>query len=290
MLKVPYSWHPLLVCSINYASAYCRRVWTKFKFLKFFFFIILAAAKIIISSCSLFTMVPGSNADANPPEDDLRVLALWELVELLHLLQLGDGKGAPLQQAYQERLHVIMVQKKDFSRNRIWSGSGSGSRHLFRHFVNKTGLLHSVADPNFSILDPGSGVEKIPDPGSGSASKNLRIFKPQKLFLSSRKYDLGCSSRIRILIFYPFRIQGSKRQRIPDPQHFSYIPVRSNFKKSPATLPLPKCRIAPGAWSRFKNDKRSVSGYVIPDLQHCLFLTGRLGEQERIPSERSPNS
>jgi hypothetical protein len=30
------------------------------------------------------------------------------------------------------------------------------------------------------------------------------------LFQSSRKYDPGCSSRIRILNFYPFRIQGSK--------------------------------------------------------------------------------
>jgi hypothetical protein len=41
----------------------------------------------------------------------------------------------------------------------------------------------------------------------------------QKIVLSSRKYDPGCSSRIRILIFYPSRIQGSKttRSRIPDP-------------------------------------------------------------------------
>jgi hypothetical protein len=31
------------------------------------------------------------------------------------------------------------------------------------------------------------------------------------------KFDPGCSSRIRILIFYPSRIQGSKRHRIPDP-------------------------------------------------------------------------
>jgi hypothetical protein len=36
------------------------------------------------------------------------------------------------------------------------------------------------------------------------------------LFLSSRKYDPGCSSRIRILTFYPSGswIQGSKRHRI----------------------------------------------------------------------------
>ncbi len=152
MLKVPYSWHALIVCSINYASAYRRRVWKKLKILQFF--IILAAAKIIISSYSLFTTgtVPGSNADANPPEDDLRVLALWELVELLHLLQLGDGEGASLQQADQERLHVT---RKDFSSVvdvpeqdliRIWFWI----RNLFRHCVNKTGRSHTgrVSDPD----------------------------------------------------------------------------------------------------------------------------------------------
>ena len=36
-------------------------------------------------------------------------------------------------------------------------------------------------------------------------------------------YDPGCSSRIRILIFYPSRIQESKRHRIPDPQHWFQI-------------------------------------------------------------------
>ncbi len=60
----------------------------------------------------------------------------------------------------------------------------------------------------------------IPDPGS--ASKNLSILTPQKKekwFLSSRKYDPGYSSRIRMPTFYPSRIPdpGSKRHRIPDP-------------------------------------------------------------------------
>jgi hypothetical protein len=68
-----------------------------------------------------------------------------------------------------------------------------------------------IPDPNFFF--------SIPDPGS--ASKNLSILTP-KIFLSSRKYDSGCLSRIRILNFYPSRIQGSKRHRIPnlDPQHW----------------------------------------------------------------------
>ncbi len=41
------------------------------------------------------------------------------------------------------------------------------------------------------------------------------------MFLSSRKYNPGCSSWIRILIFYPSRIRdpGFKKARIPDPQH-----------------------------------------------------------------------
>ncbi len=50
-------------------------------------------------------------------------------------------------------------------------------------------------DPNFSIPDPGSMVKKIPDPGSGFASKSLSIFNPKVVF-SSRKYDPGCSSGI----------------------------------------------------------------------------------------------
>jgi hypothetical protein len=70
---------------------------------------------------------------------------------------------------------------------------------------------------------PGSRIRlfSIPDPNffhTGSASKNLSILT-QKWFLSSRKYDPGCSSRIRMLTFYPSLIPGSKRHRIPDPQH-----------------------------------------------------------------------
>jgi hypothetical protein len=73
------------------------------------------------------------------------------------------------------------------------------------------------SDPNFSILDPGSMVEKIPDPGSGSTSKNVSIFIPKKLFPSSRKYDLGFSSRIQIpdLDFLPIPDPGVKKARDP---------------------------------------------------------------------------
>ncbi len=67
----------------------------------------------------------------------------------------------------------------------------------------------------------GSGMF-IPDPVSEFFPFRIQIFpyfSPKEWLLSSRKYDTGCSSRIRILIFYPSRIPGTKRPRIPDPQH-----------------------------------------------------------------------
>jgi hypothetical protein len=81
------------------------------------------------------------------------------------------------------------------------------------------------------IPDPGSGFFSIPDPGS--SSKNLSILTPKKAkkwFLSSKKYDPGCSSRIRRLTFsHPgSRIQGSKRHPIPDPGSATLF---KNFKK-----------------------------------------------------------
>jgi hypothetical protein len=79
-----------------------------------------------------------------------------------------------------------------------------------------------IPDPTF--FHPSS---RIPDPNClhpGSSSKNLSILTPKtakKWFLSSKKYDPGCSSRIRMLTFsHPdpgSRIQGSKRYPIPDP-------------------------------------------------------------------------
>jgi hypothetical protein len=68
----------------------------------------------------------------------------------------------------------------------------------------------------FSIPDLGS--EFFP---SRIRIKKLKYFNPKNWFLSSRKYDPGCSSRLRILFFtHPgSRIPGSKKHRsqIPDP-------------------------------------------------------------------------
>jgi hypothetical protein len=72
----------------------------------------------------------------------------------------------------------------------------------------------------------------IPDPtffhpGSRILIKEFKYFnskKAKKLFLSSKKYDPGCSSRIPDpdADFLPSRIPGSKRHPIPDPdpQHW----------------------------------------------------------------------
>jgi hypothetical protein len=65
---------------------------------------------------------------------------------------------------------------------------------------------------------PGSLIRifSIPDPLQ-------KVFKPPKKFLSSRKYNPGCSSRIQI--FYPSRIPdpGVKKAPDPDPQHWYLV-------------------------------------------------------------------
>ena len=78
------------------------------------------------------------------------------------------------------------------------------------------------------IPDPGSDFfpSRIPDPnclhpGSRIRIKELKYFNPKKWFLSFRKYDPGCSSRIPdpdadfLLIPDP----GVKKAPDPDPQH-----------------------------------------------------------------------
>jgi hypothetical protein len=70
----------------------------------------------------------------------------------------------------------------------------------------------------------------IPDPiffhpGSRIRLKECKYFNPGKIsiltqekwFLSSRKYNLGCSSSIRILTFYTSRIPDPGVKQAPDP-------------------------------------------------------------------------
>ena len=72
----------------------------------------------------------------------------------------------------------------------------------------------SDPDPGSTFFSSRIRIVSILDPGS--ASKKLSILT-KKWFLCSRKYDPGCSSRIRILTFYPSRIPdlGVKKARIP---------------------------------------------------------------------------
>jgi hypothetical protein len=81
-----------------------------------------------------------------------------------------------------------------------------------------------IPDPKFSIPDPiffhpGFRIQGQKDSGSRIRIKELRYFNPKNCFeaLGNMIRDLD--------FFYPFRIQGSKRHRIPgqDPQHCLFI-------------------------------------------------------------------
>ncbi len=82
------------------------------------------------------------------------------------------------------------------------------------------------------IADPGSefSLSQIPDPGSKRSRiriciriKEFNYCNPKEWFLSSRKYDLGCSSRFRIpdsdLVYLPIPD--------PDPQHCTQLTAGS---------------------------------------------------------------
>jgi hypothetical protein len=70
-------------------------------------------------------------------------------------------------------------------------------------------------DPTFSILDPGSMVENIPDLGSGSASKKKFNTKISKIRSAIFILDPGSG-----FFFHPgsgSRIQGVTKHLVPDP-------------------------------------------------------------------------
>jgi hypothetical protein len=85
--------------------------------------------------------------------------------------------------------------------------------------VADPGCLSRIPDPTF--FHPGSRIRtvSIPDPGS---SKNLSILTPKKAkkwFLSSKKYNPGCSSRIPDpdADFLPSRIPDQGVKKAPNP-------------------------------------------------------------------------
>ncbi len=96
-----------------------------------------------------------------------------------------------------------------------------------------------IPDPTF--FHPGSPIEghRIPDPGSRSASKNY-VFLTQKIVSKLSEIWSGCSSRIRILIFKPSRIQGPKRHRIPDPDPQHWMQVKNSSNSRTGDFQTPK--------------------------------------------------
>jgi hypothetical protein len=72
--------------------------------------------------------------------------------------------------------------------------SGFGERQDLRPSHHWEEWHQGMCD-DFNILlvffYPGSRIKKIPDP-----HKIVKYFLPKKLFLSSRKYDPGCSTQI----------------------------------------------------------------------------------------------
>ncbi len=79
-----------------------------------------------------------------------------------------------------------------------------------------------IPDPNFSIPGPGSRIKKIPDPGSGSASKNLSIFSPKNCFKLSKIWS-GMFIPDSDLDLYPSRIADPGVKKAPNPVSGSAI-------------------------------------------------------------------
>ncbi len=99
--------------------------------------------------------------------------------------------------------------------------------HLYKY---STGTEPSLAVLRIRDVYPGSEFfpSRIPGPKNISESRiririRIEVSWPKKLFLSSRIHDPKYSFRIRNMIFYPSRMPdpGSKKHRIPDPQHCS---------------------------------------------------------------------
>ncbi len=104
------------------------------------------------------------------------------------------------------------------------------------HWQKQDTRINSLANMQWS----GSGMF-IPDqnffyPGYRTRIKEFKYFNPKKLFLSSRTYDPGCSSRTRILIFYPSWIPGPGVKKAPafkqEKFSFFFSPVPGNMSIS----------------------------------------------------------
>ncbi len=126
---------------------------------------------------------------------------LWAAHCLHHLVAFADAEGGGGAVAQLQRLLQVDEGVAD-ARGR------GGARPVRVH-----GFDGNVDIFNLQWGQYCGSVMFIPDPGSDIFPSRIRIkefryFNPQNCFFfwSSRKYDPGCSSRIRILIFYPSQI------------------------------------------------------------------------------------
>ncbi len=126
--------------------------------------------------------------------------------------------------------------------------------------VADPGCFSRIPNPNFSILDPdpGSRVKKIPDPGSGCASKNLSILT-QKIVsklseIRSWLFIPDPDPGSVILIFYPSRIPdpGSRGQKGTAPR------IRNTGKK--------QCRqkLQQRQWQQQQQRKATTAAMTMP--------------------------
>ncbi len=125
----------------------------------------------------------------------------------------------------------------------------------------------------WQIRDVYLGSEFLP---SRIRIKEFKYFNPKKWFLSSREYDPDFLPRIRIpdSDFYPSRIPGSTKHRIPDPQHCYenlnlYRPARIMvlYRKGSEIIDVP----GPGTyqiWNTFGLPEVPS----IPDVMHSWSL------------------
>ncbi len=127
-----------------------------------------------------------------------------------------------------------------FFRSRIQGWQDPGSRIRIKEWkyfsVWRIRDVYSrIPDPTF--FHPGSRIRTVSIPDPGSSSKNLSILTPKKAkkwFLSSKKYDPGCSSRIPDpdADFLP-----SRRHPIPDPGSATLVFLIEKPDTGSVTLP-----------------------------------------------------
>jgi hypothetical protein len=150
-----------------------------------------------------------------------------------------------------ERIKVFLTQKIVFKPS---DDQGSSNRIPDLYFfvipdpvvkksnVADPGCLSRIPDPTF--FHPGSQIRTvtIPEPGS-RILKEFKYFNPKKnkkWFLSPKKYDPGCSSRIPDpdADFLPIQDPGSRGQKAPNPG--SRVRIRNTAKKAPDPDPDPQ--------------------------------------------------